>query len=145
MREPNIRGDLTHWLSETDLVTAALSPYSDFISALTIALNRILFLGIRHHDFHFSFYPLGAFYVTHLDRPRGGSDRKITFIHYLNPRWKSGDGGELRLYLNEEKSRYLDVEPVWGRCLFFVSDRLYHEVLPVLGGVRRSLSGWLGG
>jgi SM-20-related protein len=140
--EEKIRSDLIHWLSDVDFEAIRLQSYAEFFSEFTTALNHELFLGINHHDLHFSLYPLGAFYGTHLDQSRRNADRKITFIHYLNRDWKPCDGGELRLYLDDEKSRHVDIEPVWGRCLFFVSDRFYHEVLPSTAESRQSLSGW---
>lgn len=142
MIEKNIRSDLIHWLSTADFVDLPLKPYAAFFAKFTMALNRELFLGIDHHDLHFSFYPLGSFYSTHLDQPRRSQNRKITFVHYLNRDWQPGDGGELRLYLDDEKSHCIDIAPVWGRSLFFVSDRFYHEVRPSLTDTRQALSGW---
>ena len=91
--------------------------------------------------------PTGAFY--------GGSDyRKLTAILYLNPDWREGDGGELRLYLKDRDDndcvggkggtrgvtvvdgskavdieRYVDLSPVGGRMVLFWSDEVPHEVL----------------
>jgi len=140
--EKNIRSDLIHWLSAVDLTRLPLQPYAAFFAEFTLALNRELFLGINHHDMHFSFYPLEAFYSTHLDQARNRHARKITFIHYLNRDWKPGDGGELRLYLNKPQTDFIDIAPAWGRSLFFVSDHFYHEVRPSLTHTRQSLSGW---
>ena len=83
--------------------------------------------------------------------------RKLTIILYLNPDWKMGDGGELRLYLptpitittnNDHNSNnnnnnnnnidddesssttnYIDLSPVGGRVVLFWSDEISHEVL----------------
>ena len=85
--------------------------------------------------------------------------RKLTIILYLNPDWKMGDGGELRLYLptpitittndhdsnnndnnnnsidddDDESSsstaNYIDLSPVGGRVVLFWSDEISHEVL----------------
>ena len=80
--------------------------------------------------------------------------RKLTIILYLNPDWKLGDGGELRLYLptpitittNDHNSNnnnnnnidddesssttnYIDLSPVGGRVVLFWSDEISHEVL----------------
>jgi SM-20-related protein len=140
--ETKIRSDLIHWLTAADFASLDLKSYADFFVTFTLALNRELFLNIDHHDLHFSFYPLGAFYSAHLDQPRRKDNRKITFIHYLNRDWKAGDGGELRLYLDDAKERFIDIEPIWGRTLFFVSDRFYHEVRPSSVAARHSLTGW---
>ncbi len=140
--DEKIRSDLIHWLTDADFLPLGLKSYADFFSDFTLALNRELFLGIHHHDLQFSFYPVGSFYSTHLDQSRRKTDRKITFIHYLNRHWQAGDGGELRLYLNDDKSLFVDIEPVWGRSLFFVSNCFYHEVRPQLAKSRQSLSGW---
>lgn len=75
----------------------------------------------------------GARYPRHIDNPLGnGIDvRKLTAILYLNPKWKEGDGGEIRLFVkNEEDSvQKVDLSPVGGRLLLFWSDEIPHEVL----------------
>jgi hypothetical protein len=81
--------------------------------------------------------------------------RKLTVILYLNPVWKMGDGGELRLYfptpitMNDHSNNnnidddelssssssssttnnYIDLSPVGGRVVLFWSDEISHEVL----------------
>lgn len=42
----------------------------------------------------------GAKYIKHVDNP-DDNGRRLTLILYLNPAWTAGDGGELRLYLQE--------------------------------------------
>ena len=93
----------------------------------------------------------GCKYPRHVDNVSppsvgGGSDyRKLTAILYLNPNWREGDGGELRLYLKDaggvaaaaaidggsdgNVDRYVDLSPVGGRLVLFWSDEVPHEVL----------------
>jgi Rps23 Pro-64 3,4-dihydroxylase Tpa1-like proline 4-hydroxylase len=75
----------------------------------------------------------GSRYPCHIDNPVGnGLDvRKLTAILYLNPAWKEGDGGEIRLFVkDEEEVKPVDLSPVGGRLLLFWSDEIPHEVLP---------------
>lgn len=75
----------------------------------------------------------GSRYPCHIDNPVGnGMDvRKLTAILYLNPDWKDGDGGEIRLFVKDgEEVKKVDLSPVGGRLLLFWSDEIPHEVLP---------------
>ena len=75
--------------------------------------------------------PGGSVYPIHIDNPQGesvGDTRKLTVIVYLNPDYEKGDGGELRLFLNDSVIR--DYPPEGGRVLMFWSDEIPHEVLP---------------
>jgi hypothetical protein len=77
----------------------------------------------------------GGSYPLHIDNPQGvsvGDTRKLTCILYLNPEYKQGDGGELRLVLSnkEDKISTVDLAPEGGRLLLFWSDEIPHEVLP---------------
>lgn len=93
----------------------------------------------------------GSKYPLHIDNPQGilaGDTRKLTCILYLNPFYKKGNGGELRLLLppagdkndcddKDDKSsnkqpRVVDLTPEGGRILLFWSDEIPHEVLPTL-------------
>jgi SM-20-related protein len=73
------------------------------------------------------------------------SQRKISCIVYLNQDWKNEDGGQLRLYLNEtdasNNEKSIDILPISGRSVIFLSDTFYHEVLPARRE-RISLTGW---
>ena len=75
----------------------------------------------------------GARYPCHIDNPLGnGMDvRKLTAILYLNPTWKEGYGGEIRLFVKHEDDsiKKVDLSPVGGRLLLFWSDEIPHEVL----------------
>jgi Rps23 Pro-64 3,4-dihydroxylase Tpa1-like proline 4-hydroxylase len=84
----------------------------------------------------------GSRYPCHIDNPVGndGMDvRKLTCILYLNPGWVQGEGGEIRLFVNNDDAsdaekkkdvETVDLSPVGGRLLLFWSDEIPHEVLP---------------
>lgn len=78
----------------------------------------------------------------HYDNPGPPNRRAITCLLYLNPDWKSGDGGELQLqpFLKE----LITIEPIMGRCVFFRSDRMLHRTLPTMVE-RYCLTIWLDG
>lgn len=99
--------------------------------------------------------PGGCGYPLHIDNPHHGGlavgdTRKLTCILYLNPTYRDGDGGELRLYLPSSMSMstspdseqndtvceeldIVDLSPEGGRLLLFWSDEIPHEVLPTKG------------
>jgi len=57
---------------------------------------------------------------------------------YLNDAWGDGDGGALRLHLDDGAR---DVAPVGGTLVAFLSDRVEHEVLPAKRE-RLAVTGW---
>lgn len=132
-----IRGDSIYWLEEGSASTAQQS-YFNQMENLKRNLNQHLFIGLFGLESHLAVYPIGAFYKKHLDcfatidlnKPQ----RKISCIVYLNHHWQPNDGGQLRLYLNEKdelnSEKSIDILPVGGRAVIFLSDRFYHEVLP---------------
>lgn len=158
-----LRGDFTYWLEEDTLLrdadalsseasayTSAISVYLQQMAALRVLINQSLFLGLFDFETHFAIYPAGAGYSKHLDQfqprnshsddlPQQNSQRKISIILYLNEEWQSSDGGQLRLYLNDAAS--IDIEPIGGRMVVFLSDQFWHEVLPANRN-RISLTGW---
>lgn len=142
-----IRGDSIHWL-DAEQATAAQQIYFTQMEQLRLSLNQTLYLGLFGLESHLAIYPEGAFYKPHLDcfanADQSKPQRKISCIVYLNQHWQADDGGELRLYLNAENAEqasYLDVAPLCGRAVIFLSDTFYHEVLPAKRE-RISLTGW---
>lgn len=131
------RGDHVYWLdSEVDQNLAAIF---DLIHELIGKLNRYCYLGIADFESHLAYYPKGTFYEKHLDQFKARSNRLISMIIYLNEGWQPGDGGELKLYHNDEEKL---VEPIAKRLILFKSDVLPHEVLTTNVG-RYSLTGWM--
>lgn len=132
-----IRGDHIHWLEEGQ--AEVCDAYLALMDELRQTLNRELFLGLEEFECHFALYPPGAFYQTHLDRFRDDDSRCVTAVVYLNPDWQPADGGELRMHLADGSS--LDIPPLAGNLLMFLSGDFPHEVL-VTQTDRRSLTGW---
>lgn len=143
-----IRGDSIYWLNE-DNATAAQKSYLQQMEHLRSSLNQHLYLGLFGLECHLAAYPVGTFYKKHLDcfasNDLNQSQRKISCIIYLNQNWKIEDGGQLRLYLNESdeysNEKSIDILPISGRAVIFLSDTFYHEVLPA-SRERLSLTGW---
>lgn len=138
-----VRRDHVRWL-ETDDATGAQILYLKKLDNLRQALNRQLFLGLQRYEGHFAVYPPDAFYKPHLDRPRGSEDRWITTILYLNPKWKEGDGGELKLQTeaHQRDGESLIVPPQLGTFVTFLAGDFWHEVLSS-NTERLSITGWL--
>ena len=133
----SIRGDRIDWLEPG--ASDACDEYLQSMDHLRIALNRGLYLGLEDYECHFALYPKGAFYRRHLDRFRDDDRRAVSAVLYLNDTWQPGDGGELRMYLQDDQPR--DVAPVGGCLVTFLSGEVPHEVLPT-GRERLSLTGW---
>jgi SM-20-related protein len=145
---PTLRGDQIYWLEEQP-TSPAQQDYFNAMEALRLQLNQQLYLGLFGLESHLAVYPPGMVYQKHLDRFKGENLgkplRKISAIVYLNKDWRESDGGQLRIYLNDHSAghdqSYIDLVPIGGRAVFFLSDTFYHEVLPAQQN-RMSLTGW---
>ena len=132
-----IRGDHIRWLEPGE--SSACDRYLDGMDALRQAINQGLFIGLEDYECHFALYPPWAFYRRHLDRFRDDDRRAVSAVIYLNQDWQPGDGGELRMFLDDQ--RVHDVAPTAGTLVVFLSGDVPHEVLAA-GRERLSLTGW---
>ncbi|MEO5914215.1 MAG: 2OG-Fe(II) oxygenase [Luteolibacter sp.] len=117
--------------------------YLATLETLRLAMNQRFYLGLFEFEGHFAIYPEGAFYKAHLDRHSGTSDRIVTVILYLNPDWKPGDGGELKLWttVGDRDGEFVLIEPRMGTLVCFMAGDFWHEVLPA-NKSRLSITGW---
>ena len=135
-----VRGDFTCWLQEP-----LMPPESSLLQHLEVLrqeLNRDAFLGLFDLELHYAKYPPGAAYARHIDQPRGTAIRKLSVVLYLNSEWQSGDGGALRIHRGA--GNFIDVEPLEGRLVCFLTADREHEVL-MARRERLSISGWFRG
>ena len=140
--DKTIRGDEIKWLDNNNLSPAS-QVYMDQVEAMMRFFNRTLFLSLKDFECHFAHYPSGTFYKRHLDLLKLSDHRKLSFVFYLNPDWKEGDGGELLLYLQENGTeRTVVVNPLLGRLVVFRSEILEHEVA-LANKSRYSITGWM--
>lgn len=133
-----IRKDKIYWLdrkNENLFENAFLNIIDQFI----IYLNTTCYTGITGYEFHYAIYEKGSFYKKHLDQFSNNKSRKFSLIFYLNTEWVIADGGELRVYTTPPTQ---DIAPTFGKCIFFKSDTLLHEVL-LSNNIRMSITGWL--
>lgn len=133
----NVRGDSIQWLETGQ--AASTDAYLRVMDQLRQFLNQSLYLGLDDYESHFALYPPGAFYQRHVDRFRDDDRRTVSAVLYLNEGWVTEQGGALRLYLRDDEM--LDVAPLGGRLVIFMSSDLPHEVLPA-SHERLSLTGW---
>lgn len=133
---PQLRGDRTLWLDDPRCGDAARR-YLEALDALRAGLNRRLFLGIGEAEAHYACYAPGAGYARHRDRFRDSDARVLSLVSYLNDGWREGDGGALRLHLEDG---VVDVPPE-GDSVCFLSET-EHEVLPATRE-RLSIAAWL--
>ena len=61
---------------------------------------------------------------------------------FLNPYWTQQHGGELRLWLPDGVQRYVDIQPLAGRLVIFLSGLVEHQVQPSFHD-RVALTAWL--
>lgn len=132
-----IRGDYIRWLDREKDVE--LQDFFAKVDESISVLNRYCFLSLSGSEFHMAHYPAGTFYKRHLDQFNQRSNRLISVILYLNKDWKNGDGGELKVYLDDREET---IEPVAKRLVLMRSDKVEHEVL-MTNRDRYSLTGWL--
>ena len=138
-----LRDDAIAWLDENS-PSPAQDEFLARMEALRLAANRELQLGLFDLEAHFARYPAGARYRKHLDVFQQDSRRTLSVICYLNSNWQETEGGQLRLYLDENGSddtQFVDILPASGTLACFLSHRFAHEVLPATRS-RLSLTGW---
>jgi len=76
-------------------------------------------------------------YVRHVDEDVGKiatGGRRITVTVYLSRGWTPGHGGELRLWPRRTRAGaaggVVDIEPIAGRVVIFLSGAVWHQVRP---------------
>ena len=140
--QASLRGDEICWLD----ASTASEPECALMARLTalrLALNRSLYLGLVELEAHYACYAPGASYGRHLDRFRDDDARAISLVLYLNEGWRDEDGGSLRVFTNahaREPAR--EVFPRAGTLVAMRSDTIAHEVAPAQRE-RWSVAGWL--
>ncbi len=139
-KNSDIRSDKIFWI---DSFTGTTEPLGDWLMSLATELKNHFRMPVDDIEAHFSVYPSGSRYQKHIDNATGQSNRMFTFIFYLNPEWKSGDGGELVVYDAEDPNLPMtQVAPRGGTFVLFRSDLFHHEVLPA-HVPRYAFTGWL--
>ena len=139
-RREEIRGDFTCWL--TPPLFDPEARLLDMLERLRLELNRGVMLGLFDLELHYAWYPPGAGYARHFDRPEHRAERIISLVLYLNEAWGPLDGGALRCFDGVEAFR--DIEPIGGRLVTFLTEEREHAVLPARRA-RLSLTGWFRG
>ncbi len=134
----SIRSDVIYWLDRKH-DDAHENVFFDWMDAFVKYLNRTCYTGITGYEFHYAYYAEGSFYKRHLDQFKDNQSRAFSMIMYLNEDWVSADGGELCIY-HKDVSQI--ISPMNGKCVFFKSSELEHEVL-LSHKPRMSITGWL--
>ncbi len=138
---PDIRSDHVRWI-DPETAAGPSRRWCERLERLRLAVNRASFAGLFSWEGHFAHYPLGARYRRHVDTHRGDPARRVSTILYLNPSWQPGDGGELRVWLDDgPDAPFVDIPPLGGTFVAFWSDAVPHEVLRS-NISRYSITGW---
>ncbi len=141
-----VRSDRVRWWDDAELSDPQRA-YKAELEQLRVAINRTTMLGLFEWEGHYACYPPGGHYRRHLDVFANARDRQVSTILYLNDDWRPRDGGELRIWTQAAgpdwalDSLTIDVEPRAGTLVVFLSEDIYHEVLPTRAD-RFSVSGW---
>ncbi len=133
-----IRGDKIYWLDRKHNDPHENS-FFDIVDSFVAFLNETCYTGITGYEFHYAWYDKGSFYKRHLDQFHQNKGRAFSVIMYLNEAWQTEDGGELCIYHTDYAQI---ITPINGRCVFFKSSELPHEVL-LTQQPRLSITGWL--
>ncbi len=138
LQDKMVRSDKIHWL---DPLRENLHETSFFklMDSFIKYLNDTCYTGITGYEFHYTLYEKGSFYKTHFDRFKNNSSRAYSMVMYLNADWKQADGGELCIHHSDHLQ---NISPMNGKCVFFKSSNLLHEVL-LTHEPRLSITGWL--
>jgi len=134
----NSRTDEIDWFDPLDLNLIQTLVW-DRLTNLRVKLNEHFYLGLVELEGHYAKYNISGHYDKHLDRFQNDNARTITIIIYLNPVWNDQLGGELRIY--PIHTAPLNIIPLAGRLVCFLSAELPHEVLNTLQ-LRQSFAGW---
>lgn len=145
-RLERVRRDHIRWIAAD---TPARAWYFAWSESLRVELNRHLFLGLFDYEAHVARYLDGAFYRRHVDAFRGGSNRRVSTVLYLNT---VSEGGELVIYpaerptdmvvpMTSQQAPIDVVVPRCGRVVLFLSEEIPHEVMAVREE-RWSIAGW---
>jgi SM-20-related protein len=134
----SVRGDFISWINPAT-TNGSLLIYIEKVRLLMRYLNQSLFLSLKEVELHLTAYPVGSFYKRHIDQFKQEDHRKVSIILYLNHHWKVEQGGQLRVYLENQT---MDILPEAGKLVCMRSDIIEHEVLPT-ARERLSITGWM--
>lgn len=138
MQDKLIRNDKIYWLDRAHNDVHE-NTFFDLMDSFILFLNRECYTGIMGYEFHYALYEKDSFYKKHLDQFQNNKSRAFSMIMYLNVDWQENDGGELCIY---HDYMVQTISPLNGKCVFFKSSELVHEVL-LTHKPRLSITGWL--
>jgi Rps23 Pro-64 3,4-dihydroxylase Tpa1-like proline 4-hydroxylase len=82
--------------------------------------------------------PEGGKFDIHADRNtdhHSGLHRRLAMLVYLNPNWKTENGGQLELWNQDGSACEKVIEPIFNRTVIFeIGDKNFHAVRPVTQG-----------
>ncbi len=133
-----VRSDKIYWLDRKH-ENIHENTFFDLMDVFVRFLNETCYTNITGYEFHYALYEKGSFYKKHLDQFRNNSSRAYSMIMYLNNNWQAEDGGELCIHHADSLQL---ITPLNGKCVFFKSSELEHEVL-LTHQPRMSITGWL--
>ena len=134
-----IRKDKIKWLNNN---TPAQKILFEKLENIRIELNKSLMLGLFDFEAHYSVYQKGDFYKKHVDSFKGGKNRIISLVIYLNKEWQEEDGGILNIYQEmDDLNPSFSLLPKLENAILFLSEEVPHEVT-ISKKTRYSIATW---
>eukprot|EP00971_Amphidinium_carterae_P241203 4789161-Amphidinium_carterae.1 len=134
----NVRSDVYTFLDETEEWIASFTrPLDQLVLKLAADVPELKqYQLMRGRPMVAIYHGEGSKYTPHFDAVGGDNGRVLTCILYLNPFWRKGDGGCLRLWPEAKglvtTGESHDIDPLHGRlAAFLCNSRNLHEVLPM--------------
>jgi SM-20-related protein len=132
--DTSVRNDSLRWIGPQDPVLSGLFAH---FGALRLELNEGAWLGLSRFELQLAQFKRGGHYSRHFDALHGPENRRVTAIVYLNSGWIPAHRGQLRIW--GEAPRL--IEPLLGRLVVFLSERVEHEVLSSRAN-RMAITAW---
>ena len=129
-----IRSDAIYWLDRGNN-NEYENAFLDQVDAFVSYLNRSCYTGITGYEFHYTLYEKGSFYKKHIDQFQQNGSRAYSMVMYLNADWEQNDGGELRIYHqnNEQNISPLNVIGKFIRNItFLMCNFLLTQIMMIL-------------
>jgi SM-20-related protein len=114
VQDKAVRSDSIYWLDRMN-GNQHENLFFDIIEDFIKHLNMTCYTGITGCEFHYSMYPIGSFYLKHLDQFQDNSNRQYSLISYLNTDWQESDGGQLKIHQLDHDQM---ISPNQGKTVF---------------------------
>lgn len=121
------QGQRLYFTEEEKLKTVVID-LMDQLHHLATVVSEHYQLSITIQELHYSVFFENAVYSKHTDSTPEHSNRKFSFLIYLNNNWEEESGGALKLFPYGDEEA-VNILPLAARLVIFDSEKIPHEVL----------------